>query len=44
MKQEKQIILKGKQCEKCKYQWFSRVENPKQCPNCKRQIKYEIKK
>ncbi len=29
-----------KRCENCKYKWFSRVEKPRQCPNCKRQIKY----
>ena len=25
-------------CEKCGYKWESRVEKPRQCPNCKRQI------
>ena len=28
-------------CKKCDYKWVSRVEKPRQCPNCKRQIKYE---
>jgi len=28
-------------CEKCKYFWFARKKQPRQCPNCKRQIKYE---
>ncbi len=32
------------ECKKCDYKWFARVEKPKQCPNCKRQIKYEISK
>lgn len=22
-------------CEKCDYKWVSRVDKPKQCPNCK---------
>jgi predicted Zn-ribbon and HTH transcriptional regulator len=43
MKQEKQILREQK-CVICDYQWFSRVDKPRQCPNCKRQIKYEIKK
>jgi predicted Zn-ribbon and HTH transcriptional regulator len=29
-------------CAKCKYFWFARVKEPRQCHNCKRQIKYEI--
>lgn len=42
MKEEiKQLILKGQECKKCGYQWFARVDKPRQCPNCKRQIKYE---
>ena len=28
-------------CAKCKYFWFARKKEPRQCPNCKRQIKYE---
>lgn len=35
MKQEKTLLLKGQECQKCKYQWFSKVEKPKQCPKCK---------
>ena len=27
-------------CKKCGYEWISRVKLPRQCPNCKRQIKY----
>lgn len=27
-------------CEKCNYKWTPRKEKPRQCPNCKRQIKY----
>jgi len=27
-------------CKKCLYEWISRKEKPRQCPNCKRQIKY----
>lgn len=26
-------------CKKCNYEWFARKEKPRQCPNCKRQIK-----
>ncbi|MEK6878102.1 MAG: hypothetical protein AABY22_00760 [Nanoarchaeota archaeon] len=40
MKEEIKVILKGQECENCKYQWFARVEKPRQCPNCKRQINY----
>ena len=28
-------------CKKCSYKWVSRIVKPRQCPNCKRQIKYE---
>lgn len=28
-------------CQHCKYEWPSRVDNPKQCPKCKR---YDWKK
>ncbi len=35
--------LKKKVCKLCKYQWIPKVVNPRQCPNCKRQIKYEKK-
>ncbi len=28
-------------CKHCFYEWVSRVKKPRQCPNCKRQIKYE---
>ena len=27
-------------CKKCNYKWTARVKSPKQCPNCKQQIKY----
>lgn len=27
-------------CEVCNYAWFVRKQKPRQCPNCKRQIKY----
>lgn len=33
--------MSNNKCEKCKYKWIARVEKPKQCPNCKRQIIYE---
>lgn len=33
--------LTEKKCEKCNYTWFAKVEKPRQCPNCKRQIRYE---
>ena len=29
-----------KNCMKCGYTWLPRKEKPRQCPNCKRQIKY----
>ena len=32
--------LTEKKCSKCNYTWFARVDKPRQCPNCKRQIKY----
>lgn len=31
-------------CTPCGYKWFTRVLLPKQCPNCKRQIRYQNKK
>ncbi len=31
------------ECKKCGYKWDSRKEKPRQCPNCKRQIKYDKK-
>ena len=27
-------------CKICGYSWVARKEKPRQCPNCKRQIKY----
>ena len=27
-------------CETCKYEWQSRIENPKACPRCKRRFDY----
>ena len=34
-----------RRCEFCKYDWWARKQFPRQCPNCKRQIKYKhIKK
>jgi len=30
-------------CEKCKYEWEARVENPKTCPRCKRHD-WDVKK
>ena len=43
MKTKKKIILRKRECKNCRYVWFPIVEKPKQCPNCKRQIKYEKK-
>lgn len=47
MKQTKDIInpkmLNEMQCAKCKYLWFAKKKEPRQCPNCKRQIKYDNK-
>jgi predicted Zn-ribbon and HTH transcriptional regulator len=28
--------MKHCHCNQCEYDWDSRVENPKQCPQCKR--------
>lgn len=33
---------KKQSCKKCRYTWTSRKEKPRQCPNCKRQIKYKV--
>lgn len=30
-----------RKCRYCKYKWEARIKNPRQCPNCKRQIKYD---
>ena len=27
--------MKRIKCSKCKHTWIPRVENPKECPNCK---------
>ena len=27
--------MKAIQCPKCDYAWYPRIENPKQCPNCR---------
>lgn len=32
----------NQKCKKCNYEWTPRKEKPRQCPNCKRQIKYEL--
>lgn len=29
------IMRTMKKCQQCKYEWKSRVANPKECPNCK---------
>jgi len=28
-------------CEKCNYEWISRVETPKSCPRCKYRFDYD---
>jgi len=28
--------MKENKCNKCDYEWKSRIENPKSCPKCKR--------
>ena len=28
-------------CEKCSYQWSSRVKEPKECPRCKIRLDYK---
>ncbi len=25
-------------CEKCEYEWTARVDNPKECPDCKSRL------
>jgi predicted Zn-ribbon and HTH transcriptional regulator len=40
MQKLKSKIIQKNKCESCGYEWFPRVEKPRQCPNCKRQIKY----
>jgi len=32
---------KNKECEFCRYNWISRVENPLSCPRCKRRFDYK---
>ena len=27
-------------CDKCDYEWETRVENPKSCPRCKYRLDY----
>ena len=34
-------IERKKKCEFCGYDWLAKKEKPRQCPNCKRQIKYK---
>ena len=34
---EKEKTIKLLKCNQCKYKWYPRTNNPKQCPNCKRQ-------
>lgn len=28
-------IMTMNECKQCNYEWEARVENPKECPNCK---------
>ena len=35
--------MENNKCKLCKYEWFSRVEDPKQCPRCKRYNWKEVK-
>jgi len=37
------VILKTEKCKICGNEWIPRVENPKQCPNCK-SLKWKEKK
>ena len=30
----------NKKCDKCEYQWASRIQQPKACPRCKRRFDY----
>ena len=41
MKQETPKMFNEQKCKKCNYVWFARTEKPRQCPNCKKQIKYD---
>lgn len=41
MKQEPPKMFNEQKCKKCNYVWFARTEKPRQCPNCKKQIKYD---
>ena len=36
--------METNKCSKCKHEWLSRVEDPKQCPRCKRYDWKEKKK
>lgn len=27
--------MKKNKCQKCNHEWIGRVENPKECPECK---------
>jgi len=36
--------MEKEQCSKCKHTWIPRVENPKECPKCKRRDWKLIKK
>ncbi|HHT9145528.1 MAG TPA: RCKP-type rubredoxin-like domain-containing protein [Candidatus Wunengus sp. YC61] len=30
-------------CPKCGYEWEPRVKNPKECPECKKRLRREVK-
>ena len=37
----KTVSLEVKVCPKCKYEWISRVNKPKECPRCKAYLYYD---
>lgn len=37
------IYQMKKKCKKCGYEWESRIENPKCCPNCKQYMSGGVK-
>jgi len=36
---EKTIKVRVLECPHCAYAWFPRVEQPKECPRCKRSLR-----
>jgi len=38
------IIMNNQNCNRCEYEWISRVESPKECPRCKTRLDIEVLK